>query len=183
MTSIFELIKLKVHFSKILISSKWSIFEGTNFPNWSISKLAIFEKGFKIWIYPFFEVTPIFEMIEFEVTLIYEVKFEVTFRRNRYFQETRFFEITHFWSDPFFEMSFRWNRYCRVLKSEDAGIRTRHLSTKHATRVYLPSALHPCWPERAHALYIGTGPSGSPRLTTHCSEWPLFPKRSWLIFM
>ena len=49
-------------------------------------------------------------------------------------------------------------------------------------RVRLPSALHPCWPKRAHALYIGTGPSGSPRLTTHCSEWPLFSKRSWLLF-
>ena len=38
---------------------------------------------------------------------------------------------------------------------EDAGTRTRDLSTKHAKRVRLPSALHPRWPERAHALYNG----------------------------
>ena len=31
----------------------------------------------------------------------------------------------------------------------------RDLSTKYAKRVRLPSALHPRWPERAHALYIG----------------------------
>ena len=39
--------------------------------------------------------------------------------------------------------------------SEDAGTRTLDLSTKHAKRVRLRSALHPRRRERAHARYIG----------------------------
>ena len=38
---------------------------------------------------------------------------------------------------------------------EDAGTRTRDLSTKHAKQVRLSSALRPRCPERAHAPYIG----------------------------
>ena len=102
------------HFSKILISSKWSIFEGTNFPEWSISKSAIFEKGLKIWINPFFWSDPYFWNDQIRSDPYLRSNIWNHFSKKPLFSGNSIQKLLIFWSDPFFEVSFRFNRYWRV---------------------------------------------------------------------